>query len=133
MSEIHLNECEEEVVRFLAKRFHDGGSRISVSELVQNKKFNLDEEKAELIIARFINFDWIQNDSYQAFAITPLIMGVADQIENPIPVDYWRKLSIWFRSKWWSIPFLVLFFVVPALVHWAEMFLKLIRFVWNLN
>ncbi len=41
-------------------------------------------------------------------------------LDNPPPKDYWADITVWFKSKWWSIPFFVLIVVIPLIVSWIE-------------
>lgn len=45
-----------------------------------------------------------------------------------LPVkDYWANIVSWFRSRWWSVPFVVIVVCLPLLSQWVEMLKALLR------
>jgi hypothetical protein len=38
----------------------------------------------------------------------------------PAP-DVWSDIVVWFRSKWWSVPFVLIFVCLPLIVQWIQM------------
>lgn len=52
--------------------------------------------------------------------IDPTILEVVHSLDHPTPPDHWQNLSVWFRSKPWSLPVLLIFFGVPAIAVWGQ-------------
>jgi hypothetical protein len=53
--------------------------------------------------------------------------------ERLSPTDYWAKTVAWFRSRWWSVPFLVVFVCLPLLVKWVEMLKAVLQWLGATN
>jgi len=48
-----------------------------------------------------------------AIMLTPNGLAAVRQLENRPPPDYWKKAEVWFRSKWWSVPVLLICIGIP--------------------
>ncbi len=45
------------------------------------------------------------------------------------PKDYWANIVLWFRSRWWSVPFVAMVVCLPLLFQWVEMLKALLRWL----
>ena len=122
-----LNDYEEEVVRFLAERFDRGGNRVELSEFPRYEEVG--EQEVYKVIGRFENFHWLESEACSSWHIPASILTVAIELDNPPEKDYWKWVITWFRSKWWSIPVLVIVVGLPALVGYASMIQTLFQWM----
>jgi hypothetical protein len=127
MHEIHLDDYEEEVVRFLAKRFDGGGKWVGEGEFPRSEEVGPD--KIGTVAGRFINHGWLESQSSDSWTILREVLDVAEGLDHPPPKDYWKGVITWFRGKWWSIPILVIAVVLPLAVQWMEMIVTLIKWI----
>ncbi len=122
-----LNDREQEVARWLAKRFEKGGNLFDITSLCA--EFRISQEEGLSIIQRFDRYGFISAVSSTTAEIEPTVMDVVDQLENPPLRDYWAELAAWFRSKRWSVLVVILLIVLPLLVQWVEMLGTLLRWL----
>lgn len=118
MATLTFDKYEIEALRAFAKIFHNGGQYIDASDFPRYEEVG--EEKINQTIARFVRYGYLNQDSSSSYELLPQITEVVDQLDNPPPRDYWKEVEVWFRSKWWSIPFIGFVVLLPILVQWWE-------------
>jgi hypothetical protein len=131
MPDPKFDDYEIEVIRFLAARF-DSGTRTII-----HKEFPRAAEVGNSIVVGIIRrlsvrgyLDWEDHQVFgPQFIIRPDILDLVHRLDNPPPVDHWENLTVWFKSKRWSLPLLVLFLGLPALYAWVQAFLGLVKLV----
>jgi hypothetical protein len=125
MATIDLDDYEEEVVRFLATRYHQGGKYVQLSEFPRYEEVG--QDRVFRVVARFENYLWIDSYASDMWTISGLITDIADRLDNPPPDDYRQTIEAWFFSKWWSVPLWLLFILPPAIVGYVEFVKALIE------
>jgi hypothetical protein len=45
------------------------------------------------------------------------------------PKDYWNNIVLWFRSRWWSVPLVVVVVCMPLLIQWVEMLKAILQWI----
>jgi hypothetical protein len=125
-AEIHLSGLEQDILLFCAKQFDSGQPRIYANQL---PGFERSQSEVEAAIDRFANFGWLKWETNVGLLIYSDVMGIAHRLNNPPPRDYWQQISIWFRSKPWSVPVFVALVTLPLLVTWVEMIATLLRWL----
>ena len=56
-------------------------------------------------------------------------MGAADTIDHPPPKDYWKNITTWFKSKWWSVPAFLFFVTLPLIAGWIEILTTFLKWI----
>jgi hypothetical protein len=132
MSIVTLDDYEKEIVRHLAKQFNEGTLNAYEASWPRAKE---NGQRAFQIRNRFVGLGWLYWDESEtglpqslrhrfgggrSLKIDPTILEVVHYLDNPPPPDHWQNLTVWFRSKWWSLPVLLIAFGVPALWSWVQ-------------
>jgi hypothetical protein len=131
MSAVKLDEYEKEVVRHLAQRFNEGELYTSEAKW---PRANENCERAFQIRNRFEGLGWLYWESGGSFfapslRIHPTLLEVVHDLENPPRPDLWAEWTAWFRSKWWSLPVLLVFLGVPAIAGWVQGLIWLLQYM----
>ena len=53
-----------------------------------------------------------------------VIQGLRHRIANPPVKDYPKLVATWFRSRWWSVPLVLLFFVLPLVTGYFTLIVE---------
>jgi len=122
-----LNDYEKEVVRFLAKHYDEKGDLVSYSEFPNFEE--LGEKGVSRETDRLMRYGLLSSFSSDGPRIEPTVLEVVHDLDHPPPKDLWKDRIAWFRSKWWSIPFLVLAIGLPLIVQGVEMIKIVLRWV----
>ena len=125
-----FSEHEEEILRFLKKQYDEQPKgRVSFHRLPRYEDVGC--RGIEKICKRFYGLGILEptNNPNVAYIIIDGVRQHLDRLDHPLPKDYWKRLFIWFRSKPWSIPVLVLAIVLPLLVQWVGMIKALLQWM----
>jgi len=93
----------------------------------------LTDSEYESLISRLDSLglvDVVEADgfAYPAVRGEPELASIIQSLDNPPPKDYWKSLTVWFRSKWWSIPVFIVTVVLPAVVGYVELVQKVVKY-----
>jgi len=127
MAEPSFSGHEQECILFSADRFNDGGRVLNLRELPGYKEVG--HEETIRVINRFVNFGWLAWETQVCLTIHGSVMDAAQAIRNPPPKDYWMAVSVWFRSKPWSIAVFVLAVALPIIAQWIVWLGKLLEWI----
>jgi hypothetical protein len=120
MAEPILDDYEKELVRWFAQKYLDHqGDMIRVCDLPRFTE--LGKEKVSLARTRLTDFGLIRAAGSLEIEVLPACVELVHAWDNPPMPDRWEEATKWFRSKWWSLPVLVVFVGLPALVTWIGM------------
>ena len=119
MPKVFFSDYEQEAIRHLAKCYSDGGKSMCLAWFPRFKE--LGEEKVRHVADRLANFGMFKWDSTDSGEILVHVLDVAEQIDHPPLRDRWDEATKWYRSKWWSLPVLVVVVGLPAIVTWIGM------------
>ena len=125
MAKVELNEYEVELVRFLADRFARN-QYFSYDELPGAKEKPMDHRAA---IIQLMRFEFIGGRTAMTGEILPKCLDQVEAWDNPPLRDRWDEATKWFRSRWWSLPVLVLAVGLPALKGWVDVIRMLLEWV----
>lgn len=83
----------------------------------------IDIEKLDEITGRMARISLLRYDkvmissstAMQAYFLTEKGRQYAYEYRHP---DYWKDITNWFKSKWWSIPVFLLIVGVPLITAW---------------
>ncbi|HEX3598997.1 MAG TPA: hypothetical protein VHU84_02570 [Lacipirellulaceae bacterium] len=115
-----FSNSEEKLIRALAKRRDQGGSRFGTDEIASF--FDNDDHFAYGVAQRLVNYGMLSmGDCIDEWRIESSVLDAVHQWDHSDPKDYWKSVTRWFKSKWWSIPVLLVFVCLPLLVKWIEM------------
>lgn len=76
------------------------------------------------VIEQFRAYGWLKN-YHPGVRVESEIREIAHELRNPPPKDSWASVSARFRSKWWSVPIMVVVVALPAIYGYYEMIYKL--------
>jgi hypothetical protein len=116
-----LNETGQKLLRYLAAKYPE---RAMVDFLERDRiiqENNLTDDDYDRFIAMFERCQLVRISPCQSgrYAEIVHVEGAAvlavNQLDNQPPPDYWKKVGIWFRSKWWSVPVLLFIAVVTVI------------------
>jgi hypothetical protein len=127
MAKLSFSDSEVATLRFLADYLRNGCDWCGLSELPCASEIG--EEQTRNRIEKFRVAGLVDWDSSDTFEIRPRLLEVMDQIDNPAPRDYWAEWTVWFCSRWWSLPVLVVFVAIPAIYEWVEMLTAFVAWV----
>ena len=126
MVEILYNEQETDILYWFGEQYDVGNVKLHFTEMPQFKK--LERKGLIPILNRFECYGLIECKGNTCVILQPSILHEIDRLKNPPPRDYWKEISIWFRSRPWSIPVFVVLVVLPLIVQWIEMINKVINY-----
>jgi hypothetical protein len=133
MSPHDLTDYEKEVVLFLAERWESPDQ--DLKEILVKEFPHYSKDSAALVnqvIEQFIANNWLEN-YHPGVRVKSAIREVAHELRNPPLIDYWASLATWFRSKWWSVPVMLVVVGLPAIYGYYEMIHKLCEWFGILN
>ena len=119
---------EKKLILYLHTQYQNQREYLPLSELAEH---GIPNPPQSMLYKRLRELGIIRHSSGTEFQILPVIEDIAYQIKNPPPKDYWKGISIWFKSRWWSIPVAVVAVVLPLLFQWYEMLKKLVNWITN--
>ena len=121
LARLPLTDYEKELVRFCAKYYQEKGEYLSYTEFPRYGDFG--RNKVVETHIRLTRFGLLLGDTSDSAQISPTVLEVVEQWDNPPPVDYrdWLKKHFW--SKPWSMVIYAMGWglVFPALVGWFAM------------
>jgi len=133
MNEPHLDDYEKEVVRFLAEKCDDEWGEWDVVHMKEFPRFKeVGKDRVQTVTKGLLKrglltrrASLLEDGLYISCDVHDLVLLLA----NPPPADYWKSVITWFRSRWWSIPVLVIAVLLPLMVQWVEMIKTLLRWI----
>lgn len=125
---VEFDDVDRKVLIALAEHYARVSPRFSAEDLME--AVQMQWEPLRRILWRFSRHELVNRELLidGEWTIQPKLLTVADQLKHgPSPSDFSAELSVWFRSKWWPIPLVVLAVIVPALYCYASMIVTLIH------
>jgi hypothetical protein len=119
LARLPLTDYEKELVRFCAKHYQEKGEFLSYTEFPHYKDFG--KAKAVEIHIRLDRFGITRGGDSDSMKISPDVLELVEQWDNPPIPDYRNRVTKWFWSQPWSIVVYVLTVGFPALVGWVMM------------
>lgn len=127
-AKVDFDAVDKKVLVALAEHYARVSPRFSAEELME--AVQMEWEPLRRILWRFSRHELVNRELLidGEWTIQPKLLTVADQLKHgPSPRDFSNELSAWFRSKWWSIPLLVLAVIVPAIFSYFSMLVSIIN------
>lgn len=125
---VDFDDVDRKVLVALAEHYARVSPRFSAEELME--AVQMEWEPLRRILWRFSRYDLVNRELLidGEWTIQPKLLAVADQLKHGLsPRDFSEELSVWLRSKWWSIPLLVLTVVVPAIFSYFSMIVSIMN------
>ena len=127
-----LSECQREAIRFIYSQREGEIFTYAQREAVIGRT-GLSATEYESLMTRLAELRFVRPVELDGFAFPavqgrPELASVIQTLENPPPKDYWKTLTIWFKSKWWSIPVFVVTVILPAVWGYIEVSQKIIKY-----
>ncbi len=119
MAEPILDDYEKELVRFFAQRDREHQEVVSREELPRHHE--VDDHTEAVALNRIDEAGLIDLFTRSQVKVLPACVELVHAWDNPPLPDYRDKVTKWFWSKRWSLPVLVVFVGLPALVTWIGM------------
>ena len=113
-----FSDYEQELLRCCAQHYSEKPDEVAYEDLPRFKELGWD--KVSPLLDRLIQFGLIRGFSDKTIKVLPACVELVHAWDNPPPRDRWDEATKWFRSKWWSLPVLVLLVGLPALKGWVE-------------
>ena len=113
-----LTNDDAEVLRYLAEKYHEAEFHVQFRSIPAVQKMPADVQRQTRI--KLGKYGLIKRVTNESVEITEQGQNEVDRIDNPPPKDHWADTLIWFRSKRWSIPVMVLLVGLPALVGYGH-------------
>ena len=110
---------EQEVLRFLAGRFHEGNPSCKIPDIPVPEGF--DEQQMSSTIHRLNNYGIVDRRTNIHVNIQPGIVKVIEKLDNPDTPNYWSKAIEWWFSKRWRAAVTIFVVLLPLVVQWIEM------------
>ena len=123
---VPISEEEKLFILNLEAKYLLGNKHITKKDFPDSKAS--DSDMALNFGRRFENLGLLHGTVEGKYEIQKKVVTVAHKLKHPPTKDYWITIGIWFRSKWWSIPFLLVMIGTPLVAQWIQ----IIRFLWNL-
>lgn len=117
------SDADRRAVLLLARRFKDGKTCIEHHELAEAT--GLDERGVWRLADKLAAIHVLTWESTNRWVIHAGACDAAREIVNPPHKDYWRDFGVWFRSQWWSLPFVFLLVGIPLITLWIMCVLAL--------
>ncbi len=114
-----FSDYEKELLRCCARHYSERPDQVAYTDLPQFVE--LGWTKVSPILDRLIQFGLIRGFSDKSIRVLPACIELVHTWDNPPICDRWDEATKWFRSKWWSLPVLILVIGLPALVTWIGM------------
>lgn len=125
---VDFDDVDRKVLVALAEHYARVSPRFSAEELME--AVQMEWEPLRRILWRFSRYDLVNRELLidGEWTIQPKLLAVADQLKHGLsPRDFSEELSVWLRSKWWSVPLLVLTVVVPAIFSYFSMIVSIMN------
>ena len=130
-----LDDDEKDVLRYLAQRFHNGEKFAGLGDYPRYGE--LGEKRMKVIVRKFCNYEWLHLRKKEiggviwdrSYEIDGLLLEAVEQLDNPPPKDYWKGVTVWFKSKPWSIPVFLVLVATPLVATWFDLIAKVLRWV----
>jgi hypothetical protein len=141
MPDPNFDDYEIDALHRIAAHFHSGHSDLFEFERTERDREGepdgqIDGERDESRFAklqrRLLAYGFLYTETVARMRIScihPELAELVHRIDNPPPVDYWENLTVWFKSRWWSLPVMFVFVVLPALLFYISMFYQLLNYL----
>ena len=118
---LSLNDTGQKLLRYLAAKYPERAmvDFLERDQIIEDN--NLGDDDYNQFIAIFercqlVSISPCQSGRYADIVHVEAAAVVAvNQLDNQPAPDYWKKVGIWFRSKWWSVPVLLSIAVVTVI------------------
>ena len=124
MAKIEFSEYEVELIRFFAKHFKETDKYVAFADIPGD-----DEEKFRAAYDRLARFHFVKGYTDRRIEILLACLEAVEAWDNPPLRDRWDETTKWFRSKWWSLPLLVIAVGLPALKGWVDVIKMLLEWM----
>ena len=124
---ISFEDEEQEVMRFLAKRFHAGNSGCKTTDIPLPNGF--DDKWLWSTIQRLNNYGMVDRKTNIHIDIKPKLLEAVERLNNPETPNYWKKAIEWWFSTRWRAAATIVAVILPLLVQWIEMIRTVLRWM----
>jgi len=127
MAEPILDDYEKKLVRWLAQRYLD--HREYVDDMSECPKYPDNPRRLGQAIDRLAQAKliYLSPNEDEPLAVAPACVELVHAWDNPPLRNRWDETTKWFQSKWWSLPVLVVFVGLPAIVTWIGMLTTILQ------
>jgi hypothetical protein len=117
MDQSCFNDYEIKLIRFFAQRFQEHKDEVERTEVPGRCNEPVgDDHESSVSIKRLAEYGLIKIVTHGKFKALPGVYEIVQKWDNPPLPDRPAEIKKWFFSKWWSIPIMGIFVVLPALV-----------------
>ena len=122
-----FSDDEQIVLRFIAGRFHNGGSWFALESIPIPE--GCDVQWRDRLLGRLSNYGLIRSQSCDSFEIRPTIAPLLDQLDNPPKKNYWKELLDWWFSSRLRVGVTAFVILLPLLVQWIGMIKTVLEWI----
>jgi hypothetical protein len=116
---VSFSDYEKELLRCCAQHYAEDPDEVLCTDLPRFTELGFD--KISPVLNRLIHFALIRGYSDKSIKVFPACLELVHAWDNPPLRNRWDEATKWFQSKWWSLPVLVFFVGLPAIVTWIGM------------
>lgn len=122
-----MTDDEQKIILLLADHYDNSGHYINFSQITE--EVHLEVDAVQKFLHRMSRYNLVESRdlSNSMWEIKAKTVEIAHQIRSPEPRDYWKGATTWFRSRWWSLPVLMVFVGLPIIVTYIQMLVTILK------